>query len=264
MTTTTSPGTRAGAPGLPGAGLDVAVFITCINDILFPQTGIAMTKLLERLGCRVHFPREQTCCAQITTNTGYFTESMDMVESYVKAFSDYDYVDAPTGSCIAAVRDQHPMLAEHAGDQGLMRDVEHTSSISLDISEFLVDVLGVTDVGAYFPHLVTLHPSCHGMRLLKLGDRPYRLLENVRGMTTVDLPAAEQCCGFGGTFCVKNPDMSSTMAADKARHIRETGAEYVVGWDNSCLLNIGGVLSRQNAGVKTIHLVEVLANTEED
>jgi L-lactate dehydrogenase complex protein LldE len=267
MTTTTRPsGTtgRAATPGLPGAGLDVAVFITCINDVMFPQTGIATVKLLERLGCRVHFPKEQTCCAQITTNTGYFDESMGMVKSYAKAFGDYDYVVSPSGSCTAAVRDQHPMLARESGDAGLMREVEHTSKISYDISEFLVDILGVTDVGAYFPHLITYHPSCHGLRLLKLGDRPYDLLKNVRGMTMVDLPLKEQCCGFGGTFCIKNDEMSATMAADKARHVRETGAEYVVGGDNSCLMNIGGTLARQNSGVKAISLVEVLANTEED
>ena len=265
-TTTNSSGItgRAATPGLPGAGLDVAVFVTCINDVMFPQTGVAVTKLLERLGCRVHFPKEQTCCAQITTNTGYFDESMGMVRSYVKAFGDYDYVVSPSGSCTAAVRDQHPMLARAAGDKGLERDAEHTSKISFDITEFLVDVLGVTDVGAYFPHLVTYHPSCHGLRLLHLGDRPYELLKNVRGMTMVDLPAKEQCCGFGGTFCIKNSDMSATMANDKARHVRETGAKYVVAGDNSCLMNIGGVLARQNSGVKAIHIAEILANTEED
>ncbi|SER89146.1 L-lactate dehydrogenase complex protein LldE [Propionibacterium cyclohexanicum] len=267
MTTTINAPSEAGratAGGLPGTGLDVAVFITCINDVMFPQTGIAVTKLLERLGCRVHFPKEQTCCAQITTNTGYFDESMNMVRSYVKGFGDYDYVVSPSGSCTAAVRDQHPMLAQRLGDAGLQRDVAHTSKITYDLPEFLVDVLGVTDVGAYFPHRVTYHPSCHGLRLIKLGQRPYDLLKNVRGMTLVDLPAAEQCCGFGGTFCVKNYDMSATMAGDKARHVRETGAEYVVGGDNSCLLNIGGVLARENSGVKAIHLAEVLANTEED
>ena len=182
----------------------------------------------------------------------------------MRAFGDYDYVVAPSGSCVAAVRDQHPMLAEHAGDSGLLKEVEHTSQTTYDLPEFLVDILGVTDVGAYFPHRVTYHPSCHGKRLLKLGDRPYQLLKNVRGMTLVDLPMAEQCCGFGGTFCIKNPDMSAAMASDKARHVRETEAEYVVAGDNSCLMNIGGVLSRQNSGVKPIHIAEILANTEED
>lgn len=264
MTTTTSPGARATLPGLPGAGMTVGLFITCINDVMFPQTGVAVTTLLERLGCKVEFPLEQTCCAQMTTNTGYFDEGIPTVRQYVRAFGDYDYIVAPSGSCVAAVRDQHPMLAEYAGDSGLAKEVEHTSQCTYDLPEFLVDILGVTDVGAYFPHRVTYHPSCHGKRLLNLGDRPYELLRHVKGMTLVDLPMAEQCCGFGGTFCIKNPDMSAAMANDKARHVRETEAEYVVAGDNSCLMNIGGVLSRQNSGVKPIHIAEILANTEED
>lgn len=264
MTTTASPHSGTGVSSRPGAGMTVALFITCINDVMFPQTGKAVVTLLERLGCRVEFPREQTCCAQITTNTGYFDESIPTVRQYVKAFSGYDYVVAPSGSCTAAVRDQHPMLAEHIGDKGLQREVAETSKRVYDLPEFLVDILGVTDVGAYFPHRVTYHPSCHGSRLLRLGDRPYELLSHVRGMTLVDLPHAEQCCGFGGTFCVKNPDMSAAMANDKARHVRSTDAEYVIADDNSCLMNIGGVLSRQNSGVKAIHLAEILASTEED
>ena len=156
------------------------------------------------------------------------------------------------------------VIAQHSGDQGLVREVEAIHQRVFDVPEFLVDVLGVTDVGAYFPHLVTYHPSCHGKRFLRLGDKPLDLLRNVRGLTLADLPDADQCCGFGGTFSVKNPDVSAAMANDKARHVRETGAEYVVAGDNSCLMNIGGVLSRQNSGVKPIHLVEILAQTEDD
>jgi cysteine-rich domain protein len=260
--TTSTPGSSGSA--LPGVGMTVGLFITCINDVMFPNTGKAVVQLLERLGCTIKFPREQTCCAQITTNTGYFKESIPTVRAYVKAFGDYDYVVAPSGSCTAAVRDQHPMLARHIGDSGLQREVRTTSERTFDLPEFLIDVLGVDDVGAYFPHRVTYHPSCHGSRLLKLGERPYRLLSKVRGMTLVDLPNADQCCGFGGTFCVKNHDMSAAMASDKARHVRETGAEYVVAGDNSCLMNIGGVLARQRSGVKPIHIAEILANTEED
>ncbi len=252
------------SPGRPGEGMTVALFITCINDVMFPQTGIAVLKILERLGCKVEFPRAQTCCGQMTTNTGYFDESIPTVKAYAKAFSGYDYVVAPSGSCTAAVRDQHPMLARKTGDQGLIREVDQVATKLFDLTEFLVDVLGVTDVGAYFPHRVTYHPSCHGKRMLKLGDKPYELLRNVRGMTLVPLPMEEQCCGFGGTFSIKNPDMSAAMVNDKARHVRETEAEYVVAGDNSCLLNIGGVLSRQNSGVKVIHMAEILANTEED
>lgn len=241
----------------------VALFVTCINDVMFPGTGRATVELLERLGCTVEFPMAQTCCAQVTTNTGYLDESVGQVRQYLKAFAGYEHVVAPSGSCTAAVRDQHPMLARHSGDEGLVREVDEVSRRIRDVPEFLVDVLGLTDVGAYFPHTVTYHPSCHGLRMLRLGDRPLQLLEAVRGLTLVDLPEAEQCCGFGGTFSIKNADVSAAMAADKARHVRETGAEYVVGGDNSCLMNIGGVLSRQRAGVKPIHLVEVLNSTEQ-
>lgn len=263
-TTTAASSSTAKSPGRPGAGMTVALFITCINDVMFPQTGQAVVSILERLGCQVEFPRAQTCCGQMTTNSGYFDESIPSVRQYVKAFSGYDYVVAPSGSCTGAVREQHPMLARQTGDTGLIREVEATSRRLFDLPEFLVDVLGVEDIGAYFPHRVTYHPSCHGRRFIKLGDKPYRLLSHVKGMTLVPLPAEEQCCGFGGTFCIKNSDMSAAMANDKARHVRETEAEYVVAGDNSCLMNIGGILSRQNSGVKAIHLAEILAHTEED
>lgn len=261
MTTTTRAGT---GPDPLTSHPTVALFITCINDVMFPQTGRAMTTLLERLGCHVEFPREQTCCSQLMTNTGYFEKSVPTVRAYLRAFEGYDYVVAPSGSCVASVRHQHPMLAKEAGDTALLEAVTETSKHVYDLPEFLIDVLGVTDVGAYFPHRVTYHPSCHGKRLIRLGDKPLALLRAVRGITLVDLPDADQCCGFGGTFSIKNPDVSAAMVADKARHVRETGAEYVVGGDNSCLLNIGGVLSRENSGVRAIHLAEVLASTEED
>ena len=240
----------------------VALFATCINDLMFPSTPKAVVTLLERLGCRVEFPLEQTCCGQMFTNTGYFDAALPDVRNYVKAFSGYEYIVGPSGSCVGAVRHQHPMLAEHAKDDGLAREVEGVVARTYDLSEFLVDVLGVTDVGAYFPHRVTYHPTCHSVRVAKVGDRPYRLLEAVKGIDLVELPAADQCCGFGGTFSVKNPDVSVAMAADKARHVMETGAEYLVTGDNACLMNIGGMLHRQNAGVKTIHLAEILAHTE--
>ena len=243
-------------------GPTVALFATCINDVMFPGTPKAVVTLLERLGCRVEFPLEQTCCGQMFTNTGYFDAAVPDVRNYVKAFSGYDYIVGPSGSCVGAVRHQHPMLAEHARDTKLGEAVEEVVAKTYDLSEFLVDVLGVTDVGAYFPHRVTYHPTCHSVRVAKVGDRPYRLLQAVKGIDLVDLPAADQCCGFGGTFSVKNPDVSVAMASDKARHVMETGAEYLVTGDNACLMNIGGILHRQNSGVRTIHRAEILARTE--
>ncbi|GAA3859466.1 (Fe-S)-binding protein [Tessaracoccus defluvii] len=242
----------------------VALFATCINDTMQPSIPIATVKLLERLGCTVSFPKKQTCCGQIMTNTGYWKEALPTVRNYVEAFDGYDYVVGPSGSCVGSVREQHAMLARHAGDATLEKEASAAAARTYELSEFLVDVLGVTDVGAYFPHRVTYHPTCHSMRITKVGDRPLQLLRAVRGIDLVDLPKAEQCCGFGGTFSVKNPDVSIAMASDKARHVRSTDAEYLVAGDQACLMNIGGVLHRQRAGIKTIHLAEILAHTEED
>ncbi len=248
----------------PGAGIRVALFATCITDTMKPSVPIATVKLLERLGCTVVFPKSQTCCGQIMANTGYFKETVSTVKNFVRSFGDEEYVVAPSGSCVASVRHQHEMIAEHAGDKELAADASSTAKRTYDISEFLVDVLGVTDVGAWFPHKVAYHPSCHGKRFIHLGDRPLQLLQAVGGLQLVDLPGADQCCGFGGTFSLKNSDMSVAMASDKARNVIDSGAEYVVGGDHACLMNIAGVLHRQRSGVKTIHLAEILASTQEE
>lgn len=243
-------------------GLKVALFATCINDVMFPGTPKAVVTVLERLGCQVEFPTGQTCCGQMFTNTGYFDAAVPAVKAYVDAFEDYDYIVAPSGSCVGAVRHQHPMLARHAGTPGLVERVETVVAKTYDFTELLVDVLGVTDVGAYFPHRVTYHPTCHSVRVAHVGDRPYQLLSAVKGIDLVPLPDADQCCGFGGTFSVKNPDVSVAMGSDKARHVLETGAEYLITGDNACLMHIGGLLHREKAGVQPIHLAEVLAHTE--
>lgn len=247
----------------PGDGKTVALFATCINDTMFPDTPKAVVSVLERLGCKVVFPKSQSCCGQMLTNTGYFDEAVPTVRNYVKTFEDYDYIVGPSGSCIGAVRHQHPMLAKHAGDKKLVEATEDITKRTFDISEFIVDVLGVTDVGAYFPHRVTFHPTCHSVRVARVGDKPMQLLKAVRGITVLDLPGSDQCCGFGGTFSVKNPDVSVAMGSDKARNAATTGAEYLVAGDNACLMHIGGILHRGNSGVKPIHLVEILAQTEE-
>jgi L-lactate dehydrogenase complex protein LldE len=197
-------------------------------------------------------------------NTGYVADAVPIVRTFVEAFAGYDAVVAPSGSCVASVRHQHQLVARRSGDASLVREVEAVSPHVYELSEFLIDVLGVVDVGAYFPHRVTLHPTCHSSRLLGVGDRPERLLRAVRGLTLVDLPAAEECCGFGGTFALKNPDVSVAMGSDKARHVRETGAEVLVAGDNSCLMHIGGLLTRERAGIRPMHLAEILASTEPD
>jgi L-lactate dehydrogenase complex protein LldE len=238
----------------------VALSITCVNDAMFPETGRAVVTLLRRLGVDVEFPAAQACCGQPMVNTGYLDEAVPVVSNYVAAFAGYDAVVTPSGSCAGSARHQHAIVARRSGDERLVEAVE-SAPPTYELSEFLVDVLGVVDVGASFPHTVTYHPTCHSLRMLGVGDRPLRLLEAVRGLRLVDLPGAEECCGFGGTFALKNADTSVAMGADKARHVQETGAEVLVAGDNSCLLHIGGVLSRQRAGVRVLHLAEVLAST---
>jgi len=235
--------------------------VTCINDALMPETGKAVVTLLRRLGVDLEFPDRQTCCGQPMVNTGYLDEAVPVVRNFVDTFAGYDAIVTPSGSCAGCARHQHAMVARRAGDSALAEAVAGAPR-TYELSEFLVDVLGVTDVGAYFPHRVTYHPTCHSLRMLGVGDRPLRLLRAVHGIDLVELPAADQCCGFGGTFAVKNADTSVAMGSDKARHVRDTGAEVLVAGDNSCLMHVGGLLSRERAGVRVMHLAEVLAATE--
>lgn len=238
--------------------------VTCINDTMFPDTGKAVVSLLNRLGVEVDFPLGQTCCGQPMVNTGYLDEAVGAVRQYVAAFAGYDAVIIPSGSCAGSVRHQHSIVARRTGDDALAAQVAQLAPKTYELSEFLVDVLGVTDVGAYFPHTVTYHPTCHSLRMLGVGDRPTRLLQAVRGLRYVELDAATECCGFGGTFAVKNSDTSTAMGADKARHVRDTGAEVLVVSDSSCLMHINGILSRERSGIRAMHLAEVLAQTEAD
>ncbi|MEU5883834.1 (Fe-S)-binding protein [Spirillospora sp. NPDC047279] len=237
----------------------VRLFVACFNDALFPGTGRAVTELLERLGHEVEFPVEQTCCGQMHWTTGYHREAADLARRFTGVFGA-DVVVTPSASCAATVRDAYPRLARSAGDPAL---AEAAAGLAVyELSEFLVDVLGVVDVGAYFPHRVTYQPTCQSLRSLRVGDRPLRLLRAVKGLELVDLPAADECCGFGGAFAMKNADLSVAMVADKVRHIRDTAADVVCAADNSCLTHIGGALSRLRGGVRVMHLAEILAGTE--
>ncbi|MET8087686.1 (Fe-S)-binding protein [Micromonospora sp. NPDC005197] len=241
----------------------IALFVTCLADTMFPQAATATVRLLERLGHEVVFPPEQTCCGQMHVNTGYQREAVPLVRRHVRVFDPYDVIVAPSGSCVGSVRHQHAMVARRAGDVRLASRAESVAERTYELSELLVDVLGVTDVGAYYPHRVTYHPTCHSLRMLRVGDRPRQLLRAVRGLDLVELPAAEQCCGFGGTFAVKNPETSTAMLADKMRHVLATGADVCAAGDVSCLMHIGGGLSRLRTGVRTVHLAEILASTEQ-
>ena len=224
----------------------VALFVTCFNDTLFPRTGQAVVELLERLDCDVEFPEDQTCCGQMHFNAGWADDGLALARRFEQVFAGAEAIVSPSASCVGMVRDHCPAVADR----------------TFELTEFLVDRLGVVDVGAPFPHRVTLHPTCHSLRVLKIGDRPRRLLEAVRGLELVPLEEPQECCGFGGTFAIKNADTSMAMLSDKLRRILDTRAEVCTAADNSCLMHIGGALRRQRTGVRAMHLAEILAAQE--
>jgi L-lactate dehydrogenase complex protein LldE len=229
----------------------VSLFITCFNDTLFPDAGRATVTLLERLGCEVEFRPEQTCCGQMHGNSGYEDAARPLAQRFQRVFGDADVVVSPSASCVGFVRDHYERLG-----------VPFSGPPVYELSEFVVDVLGAEDVGASFPHRVTLHPTCHSIRALGVGDRPERLLRAVRGIDLVDLEDSRECCGFGGPFAVKNADTSMAMLGDKLRRVLDTRAEVCTAVDTSCLMHIGGALARQRAGVRVMHLAEILAAQE--
>ena len=237
----------------------ISLFITCYNDTLFPETGKAVVRVLERLGHRVEFRDAQTCCGQMHYNTGYTADARALMDKFVRDFAGAETICIPSASCVAMIRDHYPKMAAESGDAGLKRAVDEIVPRIFEFTELLVDKLGVTDVGASFPHAVTLHTSCHSLRSLHLGDRPARLLRAVRGLELRELADADACCGFGGTFAIKNADVSAAMGSDKARRVVETGAQVCAAADNSCLMQIGGTLTRQGHDLRCLHLAEILA-----
>ena len=241
----------------------ISLFITCYNDTLFPETGKAVVAVLERLGHQVEFRREQTCCGQMHFNTGYAADARRLMDHFLAVFEGAAVICIPSASCVAMIREHYPKMAAASGDPSLVRKVDDLLGRVFEFTELLTEKLGVTDVGASYPHTVTLHPSCHSLRSLRLGDKPRRLLQAVRGLELVDLPGWDECCGFGGTFSLKNADVSSAMVSDKARSVLETNAEVCTAADNSCLMHIGGALSRGKSTVRCVHIAELLASTEE-
>ena len=250
----------------------VALFITCVGDTLFPETGRSVVRVLERLGHEVVFPAEQTCCGQMHVNSGYRGEALRLARRLVDVLSRDDGVDAvvsPSSSCVGWVRELLPQVAREEGDERLARDAEELGGRLFELSELLVGRLGVEDVGASYPRRVTLHTTCHSLRVTRVGDAPERLLAHVRGLELLELPDAAECCGFGGTFAIKNAGVSLAMLEDKCRNILATGAEVVTAVDPSCLLNIGGGLSRLappapggGPAVRAVHLADILAAEE--
>lgn len=244
--------------------MQISLFIACYNDLLFPQTGVAVVKLLERLGHTVVFRSEQTCCGQMHYNTGYQRETIPLIRKFVETFQQDEVICSPSASCVAMIRDHYGKAARLAGDSKLEDQVSATVSRVFELTELLVNQLGVEDVGAYYPHRVTYHPSCHSLRMLRVGDAPLRLLRNVAGIDLIELENETECCGFGGTFAVNNAETSSAMLADKVRCVLNTGAEICTAADNSCLMQIYGSLHRQRTGVKTVHIAEILAATRQE
>jgi L-lactate dehydrogenase complex protein LldE len=221
----------------------IALFITCIGDTLFPDVGRATVRVLERLGHEVVFPAEQTCCGQMHLNSGYARDAQRLGSRFAEIFGEFDAVVSPSSSCVGTVRETLAMDNVY------------------ELSELLVRRLGVEDVGASFRGRVAYHPTCHSLRVTRVGDAPLRLLRNVRGLELVELPRGDECCGFGGTFAIKNADTSSAMLADKCEAIESTGAGHCTALDSSCLLQIGGGLSRRGSTARPVHLAEILAST---
>ena len=242
--------------------MKISLFITCYNDTLFPETGKAVVRVLERLDHSVEFPLEQTCCGQMHFNTGYRKEAYPLAKRLVSIFREAEVVCIPSSSCVAMMREYYPALAEENDDAAFAEEVKKFLPRVFEFTELLVDHLGVEDVGAYYPHRVTYHASCHGLRSLHLGDKPAKLLRQVRGIELVELENVDRCCGFGGTFAVKNAEVSAAMLGDKMRTLLHTRAEICTACDNSCLMHIEGALHRQFAGMRTVHIAEILASED--
>lgn len=235
--------------------MKVSLFITCISDAVYPRIGEAMVKLLARYGVTLDFPSVQTCCGQPAFNSGYWDEARQSALTILQAFESSDFVIAPSGSCVGMIH-HYPKLFEH--DPVHYKMAQELQSKSYEFTQFLVQVLGITDLGATFPHKVTYHPSCHGSRILGIRNEPMQLMQNVKDMELIPLPFAQDCCGFGGTFAVKMADISGAMVTEKVDHVLETEAEVLTGLDMGCLMNIAGNLRYRNQPVRVMHLAELL------
>lgn len=236
--------------------MKASIFITCICDSLYPHVGEAMVRVLEKLGVTLDFPPEQTCCGQPALSSGYWEDARPIAEKMLTIFQNSEYVVAPAGSCITAVKEYYPLLFEHNAEQ--YRQAKELIAKVYEFSEFVVNVLKKEDVGARFPHRVTYHSSCHARRFLNTDQYVRTLLKNVKDIDYVPLTHEEACCGFGGTFSVKLPEISEAMVDEKARNILETKADVLVGVDLSCLMNIDGRLKKQQANVRVMHIAELL------
>ena len=240
----------------------VSLFITCLADQLFPEVGVSMVRVLRRLGCDVHFAPEQSCCGQAHYNAGYVPEARRVARSLLDALEGSDHVVTPSGSCAAMLRHSYPTLFEEDGEEAARATA--LANRTFEFSQFVVNVLRVEDVGATLARSATYQPSCHASRFIGVRSEPLRLLAKVRGLELRALPNAQDCCGFGGLFCVKLPAISSAMAAEKASHVASSGAEVLVGTDMGCLMNISGQMRAGGSRIEALHLAQVLDSGHAD
>ncbi|MFO1372766.1 MAG: (Fe-S)-binding protein [Candidatus Competibacteraceae bacterium] len=237
--------------------LRVGLFVTCLVDLFRPTVGFATVRLLEDAGCEVHVPTTQTCCGQPAYNSGDRADAKALAQQVIAAFEDYDYVVTPSGSCGGMIKHHYPRLFDD--DPGWQHRAERLSAKTFELVSFLTDTLGLERVDARYPGAVTYHDSCSGLRELKIKQQPRRLLASVSGLTLREMNEAEVCCGFGGTFCIKYPELSNRMVSDKVANILATGADTLLAGDMGCLLNMAGKLQREGATLKVRHVAEVLA-----
>lgn len=235
--------------------MKISLFIPCYVDQLSPQVGVSMVNVLERLGHDVDYPEGQTCCGQPAFNSGYFQESREVADHFLATFANCDLIGVPSGSCTAMVRKFYPELYQ---DTDRIGEVRELAGRVFEFSELLVDRLGVTDVGAKLNGTATYHDGCHGLRELGIRDAPRQLLANVEGLTLVEMDESESCCGFGGSFAVKYPQISTAMTQVKLGSAAQTNADFLISGDPSCLMQIGGYFQRQKSPLKCLHLAEVL------
>ncbi|MFQ5861004.1 MAG: (Fe-S)-binding protein [Dehalococcoidia bacterium] len=234
-----------------------SLFVTCLVDQFFPEVGEGVVKVLRGVGVEVDFPEAQTCCGQPAFNSGFHREALAVARNAVEAFRHSEYVIVPAGSCATMVKLFYPHLFRH--DPPLQREVQALGQRTYEFSQFLVNVLGITDVGASYQGRVTYHASCHLLRELGVSQEPLALLRAVKGVKLAELPEAGACCGFGGTFAIKYPHISEAVLEDKLRNLETTGAQVLVAGDMGCLMHIGGALSRRGSSVKVMHLAQLLA-----
>jgi L-lactate dehydrogenase complex protein LldE len=250
-------GTGSSAPKPVSIIMKVSLFVSCLVDQLFPLVGISTVKVLRKLGVEVEFDRRQTCCGQPAFNSGYVQEATQVAGGLLEVFKDAESIVVPSGSCCTMIKVFFPELFPEGSREGIL--AREIAQRTFELSDFLVSVLGVTATGARFPEVVTYHDSCHLLRELNISSAPRQLIREVEDIDFRELKESDRCCGFGGTFSVKFPDVSAAIGEDKVQRIRESGARYVIANDVSCLMHLDGLLRRQQVPVQTMHLAELLA-----